>query len=1028
MLDISRRQFFQASASIAAFSQLGLGTSGCADTSAGFNNGKSQVQSWDLSVAGDFPFINLMKCATKWAYMDNQGEPNPSELDPNGYPIKLVQGGVKCIVNVFPPSARNGIYVLTWSGNGTMFVGVPNSGTVTPATRFTNASLTSRSGAGRFEFTTTSRDALIIGITSIDKPAISNVQLFLKADEPASNNGQIFGERFLSVLRNGNPGVVRFLDWAHANTTNVTTWETRKPIDYYSYSANEYRSSLYAGITKSSGIKYSTILETAGLTDKTTIHLTFNDNPILVSIGPDATVTWANHGMLAGQPFMFKAPPGTALPAPIKPSSYNSSHNLYWVTGTPTADTFTFSATKGGPNINTTGGTLTGKPTAFATATTQNVTLSNSTPAVVTWADHGLSIGDAISINSTQSYGMPAPLYNNRTYYVVAAGFTTGSFQFSLTPGGVAVSTAGGRQTGQIQAFAMPTLSLNNSPGIPILSPWGDPSADNGAPFGGSLTSTLVYDADLKGWLKFGGDGGGSMGLANCVPPEIMVALCAEIGAHPHFCAPYLACDPMTDWHTQLAAFVKTNGPRWMKPRFEPPNECWNLSYGFFATRYAWNKSPAHWGPSYSLTNHDWYGKVVSTIGQAINAVFGGTPNTQSNYAVVCAIQTDQAGSNANDPRLTSAAYVAQAMAAQTGYVKSAAYNWATHSSVVNYWNPGERDTPTEIADAFNFGVSNYGNLIGQAAIATSYVNTANTNKTINGSMARAFNLISVKEYAAACKSWATRLSGGRVSKMCGYEGGYAPDYPSRDSDFHSAITNITKAESAVVTLGAFSGNGFAGKGSPAVVGMPVTINGVRGMRKINTPSGSGVTVTAGNPGRVTYAAHGFSAGQTFFFQPQNVFGSLLPDGLIFGRAYYVSTVVDANTFTISATNGGTPLKVNGSQVQGVICVPAWVVTAVSGNEITLNVNTSDIETASGGQVVWGGAMNNVIRLREAGKFVPAMETYTLQLYTDFVSAGGEFPSCYFISGGGAVWSVWDPNIYATSAPPQWRAIATFNH
>jgi hypothetical protein len=1028
MPDISRRQFFLGTASIAAIAQLGLDTGARAEASAGFNNGRSQVQSWDLSISGDFPFIDLMKCATRWAYVDNQGEPNPSELNANGYPIKLVQGGVKCITNIFPPSARNGIYVLTWNGNGRLFVGIPNSGTVTPSAGFTSASLTSRSGSGRFEFATTSRDALIIGITSIDGPPISNVRLFHKADEPALNSGQIFGDRFLSVLRNGNPGVIRFLDWASANTTNVTTWATRKPITYFSYSANEYRSSLYAGPTRSSAVKYSSTLENAALVDKTTIQVTFNDNPISVSIGPNATVTWANHGMLVGQPFMFTAPPGTALPAPIKPSSYNGSHNRYWVTSTPSADTFTFSATKGGPNIDTTGGKLTGKPTAFATATTQNVTLSNANPAVVTWADHGLSIGDAVSINSTQSYGMPAPLYNSRTYYVIATGFTTGSFQFSLTPGGAAVSTAGGRQTGQIQAFAMPTLSLNSSPGIPVLSPWGDPSADNGAPFGGTLTSTLVYDADLNGWLKFGGDGGGSMGLANCVPPEIMVALCAEIGAHPHFCAPYLGCDPMTDWHTQLATYVKTNGPPWMKPRFEAPNECWNPSYGFFATRYAWNKSPAHWGASYTLANQDWYGKVVSSIGQAINAVYGGTPSTQTNYAVICAIQTDQAGSNANDPRLTSAAYVAQAAEAQTGYVKSAAYNWATHSCVANYWNPGERDTPTEIVDAYRYAVANNGNPSTQAAIATSYVKTANTNTTINGSPARAFNLISLKGYAVACKAWATRLSSGRVNKMCGYEGGYSPDYPARDSDFNSAITNITKATDAVITLGAFSGNGFAGKGNPAVVGMPVTINGVRGMTQINTPGGSGVTMTAGTPGRVTYVAHGFSAGQAIFFQPQNVFGSLLQGGLIFGRAYYVSTVVDANTFTVSATSGGTPINITGSQVQAVTCVPCWVVTGVSGNEITLNVNSFGFGTASGGQVVWGGAMNNVIRLREAGKFVPAMETYALQLYTDFASAGGEFPSCYFISGAGVIWSVWDPNVYAASTPPQWGAIAAFNH
>jgi hypothetical protein len=79
--------------------------------------------------------------------MDNQGEPNPSQLDVNGYPITIVQGGVKCITNIFPPSAQSGMYVLTWTGNGRMYVGIQNSGTLTPAAAFSNASLTSKSGS-----------------------------------------------------------------------------------------------------------------------------------------------------------------------------------------------------------------------------------------------------------------------------------------------------------------------------------------------------------------------------------------------------------------------------------------------------------------------------------------------------------------------------------------------------------------------------------------------------------------------------------------------------------------------------------------------------------------------------------------------------------------------------------------------------------------------------------------------------------------------------------------------------------------
>ena len=67
------------------------------------------------------------------------------------------------------------------------------------------------------------------------------------------------------------------------------------------------------------------------------------------------------------------------------------------------------------------------------------------------------------------------------------------------------------------------------------------------------------------------------------MPPEVAVALCAKIGAHPHFVTPAMAVD--TDYNTRLATYVKANGPSWMVPRFEGPNETWN--FNFFCTHYA---------------------------------------------------------------------------------------------------------------------------------------------------------------------------------------------------------------------------------------------------------------------------------------------------------------------------------------------------------------------------------------------------------------------------------------------------------
>jgi hypothetical protein len=68
------------------------------------------------------------------------------------------------------------------------------------------------------------------------------------------------------------------------------------------------------------------------------------------------------------------------------------------------------------------------------------VTISNATPAVVTWASHGLSINADIIFNTTG--GLPTGLTVGTTYYVIASGFTSGSFQVSATQGGSAINTS----------------------------------------------------------------------------------------------------------------------------------------------------------------------------------------------------------------------------------------------------------------------------------------------------------------------------------------------------------------------------------------------------------------------------------------------------------------------------------------------------------------------------------------------------------------------------------------------------------
>ena len=66
------------------------------------------------------------------------------------------------------------------------------------------------------------------------------------------------------------------------------------------------------------------------------------------------------------------------------------------------------------------------------------------------------------------------------------------------------------------------------------------------------------------------------------------------------------------------------------------------------------------------------------------------------------------------------------------------------------------------------------------------------------------------------------------------------------------------------------------------------------------------VTISSASPGVVTLASHGFVANDPVVFSNT---GGALPAAITAGAVYYVKTVLNANTFTISATPGGTAIN-----------------------------------------------------------------------------------------------------------------------
>jgi hypothetical protein len=249
------------------------------------------------------------------------------------------------------------------------------------------------------------------------------------------------------------------------------------------------------------------------------------------------------------------------------------------------------------------------------------------------------------------------------------------------------------------------------------------------------------------------------------------------MNAHPWLHVPAYALDPKTDFATQLATYCKANLNSGLVPRFEDVDEVWNVAAGFIGARYGANKANAHWGTTNDW--HNWYGKVVSTMGQDVSAVYSAD---RSRYQIICGVQTATGGSasNSND-RLNSSKYV-------TVDGGSAAKNWATHVAVTNYWNPYSYGTAAEQTYA-----TNYANAVGAAAklaIATTYA-TEKQDLT-DGS----FTLARIKPFF---QQWATWGSGLGVNGLTAYEGGFSPDYTGA-SDLDT-LRSAAKAVAGLNTL-----------------------------------------------------------------------------------------------------------------------------------------------------------------------------------------------------------------------------------
>lgn len=514
--------------------------------------------------------------------------------------------------------------------------------------------------------------------------------------------------------------------------------------------------------------------------------------------------------------------------------------------------------------------------------------------------------------------------------------------------------------------------------------------------------------------------------MINGGPPEIFIDYCAAVGAMPWLTAPYLSLTigagaGVTDYMPSWLTYVK-NTYSWMKPLIEPYNETWNNGtaaghgsfYAYYLPMVLWGTPGVFFADKINQT----YGKWVSDLGNAMKTLFA---NDRTKYSMICAcaaVSFNGPGGTgtSNDNRLKAAAYVT------AGGIPG--YPVTDRVCIANYYSPIERFSVNEVADAFNYSVTNAGNPSGQDTIANSYAATADVGA--NSSYNLTWNVTNFTNM----KSWAQGMPGGNtIAGMVSYEGGWSPDY--LNGNWTTSVgASITQASPCVLTINAASTNnselvGFNLAGNPAngANGIAISLSGIGGMTQLNNATISS-TFTSGNANIA--ATNTLVVNQAITYP--STFGTV-PSNMKLDTTYFV-VAATGTTYQIALTRGGTAIV----PASNASCIsqPGWFVTSSTVTTLTLDVDSSGFSAfTSGGTITWMNSRGYSNTLRQKGGDTAengTLNTKWYSLYFAMASVGFvvEFPSNFIYFGSGAVWFVIQPTIYAPLTP-QWNSVVAAN-
>jgi hypothetical protein len=160
------------------------------------------------------------------------------------------------------------------------------------------------------------------------------------------------------------------------------------------------------------------------------------------------------------------------------------------------------------------------------------------------------------------------------------------------------------------------------------------------------------------------------------------------------------------------------------------------------------------------------------------------------------------------------------------------------------------------------------------------------------------------------------------------------------------------------------------------------------------------VTISSASPGVITLAAHTFAANDPVVLSNT---GGALPAAFTAGTVYYVKTVLNANTFTLSATAGGTAIN-TASTGTGTHSI-TWLYSALT--------STAQWQFAQTGNLVWATQANTTLQV------------FDLSSDSAFSSSLGSPPQAAYIAVVGRFLVL--SGLLSTPYRIQWSGLNSFN-